>query len=204
MVYPDRVVPVVRSRAAARVRPRGAREHPARLNAASAALSTLALRGLNQSVIDGRLPEAVGGEFVDANGLSAAARRAARPADRRRLHGLRRERDARAPLRRGAARGRLPRARAQRRRAAPGGGARLRATRSTSIPPTTARCCATWSAPPRRGCRPGCARTLARIDAEPMRLSRAQDRNVFVMKTEAASRLGITKLSDLARYWQTA
>jgi hypothetical protein len=27
---------------------------------------------------------------------------------------------------------------------------------------------------------------------------------VFVMKTEAASRLGVSKLSDLARYWQTA
>ena len=97
----------------ARYGARGARDIRRRLNAASAALTTLALRGLNQAVIDGRLPEAVGGEFIDANGLGGVAARRAGPADRRRLHGLRRERDARAPLRRGAARGRLPRRRAR-------------------------------------------------------------------------------------------
>ena len=37
-----------------------------------------------------------------------------------------------------------------------------------------------------------------------MRLSRAQDRNVFVTKTDTASRLGLARISDLARYWQTA
>ena len=44
-----------------------------RLNAASQLLSTLELRGLNEEVIDGRLPEAVGGEFADANGLGGPA-----------------------------------------------------------------------------------------------------------------------------------
>ena len=47
----------------------------------------------------------------------------------------------------------------------------------------------------------GLRRTLARIDAEPMRLSRAQNRNVFVTKTDTASRLGLARISDLARYW---
>ena len=81
-------------------------------------LSTLELRGLNQQVIDGRLPEAVGGEFADANGLGGPARRRDGPADPDRLPVVRRERDARAPLRGGAARRRLPRARARDDRAA--------------------------------------------------------------------------------------
>ena len=50
-----------------------------RLNAASRLLSTLELRGLNQQVIDGRLPEAVGGEFADANGLGGPHRRRSGP-----------------------------------------------------------------------------------------------------------------------------
>jgi glycine betaine/choline ABC-type transport system substrate-binding protein len=50
----------------------------------------------------------------------------------------------------------------------------------------------------------GLKRTLARIGAEPMRLSRAQDRNVFVTKTETANRLGLSRISDLARYWPAA
>ena len=52
---PDRVVPVVRSRLL-RAYGTAAADIRRRLNAASAALTTLALRGLNQSVIDGRLP----------------------------------------------------------------------------------------------------------------------------------------------------
>src|SRR3954452_22573538 len=71
MGYADRVVPVVR-RGTLRTYGAGLRR---RLNAASALLSTLALRGLNQSVIDGRLPEAVGGEFIEANGLGGTAKR---------------------------------------------------------------------------------------------------------------------------------
>src|SRR5690349_16720060 len=51
MVYPDRVVPVVR-RKLLKGYGGAARELRRRLNAASAALTTLALRGLNQSVID--------------------------------------------------------------------------------------------------------------------------------------------------------
>src|SRR4051794_13149040 len=75
MLFPDHVVPVVRTKL---LRAYGRRDRAAirrRLNAASAVLTTLSLRALNQSVIDGRLPEAVGGEFVDTNGLGGTPRR---------------------------------------------------------------------------------------------------------------------------------
>src|SRR3954447_9237199 len=71
MIYADRVVPVARR---SLLRTYGA-DLRRRLNAASSVLTTFALRGLNQAVIDGRLPEAVGGEFVEANGLSGGAKK---------------------------------------------------------------------------------------------------------------------------------
>ena len=71
MIGPDRVVPVIRSTLLEHY----GRDLRRRLDAASRLLTTLALRGLNQQVIDGRLPEAVGGEFVDANGLGGTAKR---------------------------------------------------------------------------------------------------------------------------------
>jgi glycine betaine/choline ABC-type transport system substrate-binding protein len=52
--------------------------------------------------------------------------------------------------------------------------------------------------------RAGLKHTLARIGVEPMRMARAQDSNVYVTKTDTASRLGLSKLSDLARYWPAA
>src|SRR5689334_3400350 len=71
MIGADRVVPVIRSALLDRYGVALRR----RLNETSRLLSTLALRSLNQQVIDGRLPEAVGGEFVDANGLGGTAKR---------------------------------------------------------------------------------------------------------------------------------
>src|SRR5690349_15575105 len=71
MITPDHVVPVVRRR----ILNRYGAPLRRRLNAASQLLSTLRLRDLNQQVIDGRLPEAVGGEFADANGLGGPAAR---------------------------------------------------------------------------------------------------------------------------------
>src|SRR3954463_733062 len=58
MISADHILPIVRTSMLRRYGPGLKR----RLNAASALLSTLELRGLNQRVIDGRLPEAVGGE----------------------------------------------------------------------------------------------------------------------------------------------
>jgi len=43
--------------------------------------------------------------------------------------------------------------------------------------------------------------TLARIGAEPLRVSRAQHRTVFVVRADTAARLGLARLSDLSRYW---
>ena len=65
MITPDHVVPVVRTSLLERYGPALRR----RLNAASRLLTTLRLRGLTQQVIDGRQPEAVAGDFVDANAL---------------------------------------------------------------------------------------------------------------------------------------
>src|SRR4051794_19914512 len=75
MISADHVVPILRRSLLRRY----GRPLRRRLNTASQLLSTLQLRGLNQQVIDGRLPEAVGGEFVDANGLGGPHRRRAGP-----------------------------------------------------------------------------------------------------------------------------
>ena len=40
-----------------------------------------------------------------------------------------------------------------------------------------------------------------RAHSVPLRLAPGENRNVFVMKTETAQRLGVEKLSDLAKYW---
>jgi glycine betaine/choline ABC-type transport system substrate-binding protein len=194
MIGPDRVVPVIRSS----VLKRYGRPLRRRLDEASALLSTLALRGLNQQVIDGRLPEAVGGEFADANGLGG------RPARMR--SGPRiaigfqsfAENETLAYFYAEALRGGGFRTVVR-----PAGGLRqavVNGVRSGRID--------LWPA------YDGSAReflhgrtlraALKRIGAEPLRLSRAQNRNAFVMKNDVAARLGIATLSDLARAWSGA
>jgi len=203
MIYPDRVVPVVRRKLLRRYGPR-AREIRRRLNDASAALTTLALRGLNQAVIDGRLPEAVGGEFIDANGLADGARR--RPGQRIVVGYMAfEENETLAHLYAEALRA---------------GGFRVVVRSVGGLRPEAVRKLRrdridvyadydgsllrylVGTAPERL--KPGLRRTLGRIDAEPMRLARAQNRNVFVTKTETAGRLGLSRLSDLARFWPPA
>src|SRR3954452_92723 len=71
MISDDHVVPVVRRS----ILRRYGRPLRRRLDTASQLLSTLELRGLNQQVSDGRIPEAVGGKFADANGLGGPHRR---------------------------------------------------------------------------------------------------------------------------------
>ena len=44
-------------------------------------------------------------------------------------------------------------------------------------------------------------RRCSRIGAQPLKRSPAQDRNGFAMKRDVARGLGVSKLSDLARYW---
>src|SRR3954453_6491385 len=79
MLYSDHVRPVVRRGLLRAYGRRDVRDLRARLNAASAALTTPTLRRLNQAVVDGRLPEAVGGEFAGANGLAGRGHRRAGP-----------------------------------------------------------------------------------------------------------------------------
>ena len=201
MVYPDRVVPIVRSGLLRAYGPRAARDIRRRLNAASGVLTTLALRALNQALVDGRVPEAVGGEFVEANGLSAGERRRNGPridigfmdfAENETLAYLYAE-----ALRAGGYRVSVRSVGGLR----PEAVARLRRDRIDLYPAYDGSLLRYLVGTSPARLRAGLRRTLARIGAEPLRLSRAQNRNVFVTKTETASRLGLARISDLARYW---
>ena len=201
MIYADRVVPIVRRGLLRAYGRANARDIRRRLNAASAVLSTLGLRALNQSVNDGRLPEAVGGEFIDANGLGGGERRRAGPrinvgymdfAENETLAHLYAE-----ALRAGGYRVNVRNVGGLRPQAV----RQLRRDRVDLYPAYDGSLLRYLVGTSRARLAAGLRRTLARIDAEPMRLSRAQNRNVFVTKTDTAARLGLTRLSDLARYW---
>jgi glycine betaine/choline ABC-type transport system substrate-binding protein len=206
LLKPDHVVPVVRSSTLRAYGRSAARDIRRRLDAASALISTRVLRSLNQMVADGRIPEAVGGEFVDANGLGGDRARRRGPrivvgfqdfpenetlaylyAEALRAGGYRVAVRSVGDFRSGAIRA----LRAGRIAVYPDyarsllGFLRHRPERATSI-----------AAPLRSA--------LARIGAEPQRFAPGQNRNVFVMKRDVATRLGISKLSDLGRYWPAA
>jgi subtilisin family serine protease len=189
MITEDHIVPVVRSTLLATYG--AALRKP--LDATSALLTTLRLRGLNQQVIDGRLPEAVGGEFADTNGLIGSARTRRGPpivlgfqafdenemlahlyAETLRGAGFRvrvRPSGLRPETVKAFRRGRID--------AWIGySGSLLGYLRGTSL-----------------------RRALARIGATPLRLSQAQDRNSFAIKRDVAAQLGISTLSELARHW---
>ena len=179
MIGPDRVVPVARTDLLERY----GTDLRRRLNAASRLLTTLALRGLNQQVIDGRLPEAVGGEFVDANGLGGTAERKPGPrivvgyqdfAENETLAHLYAE-----ALRAGGYRVAVR---------AVGGlrQATMRALRRGRIDLYPGYSGSLLEYLGGRSLR----RALARIGAEPLALTQAQNRNVFATKTDTARRLG--------------
>jgi len=191
MITPDHVVPIVRSSMLKRYGPALRR----RLNAASRILTTLQLRGLNQQVIDGRLPEAVAGEFVDSNALGGEPARTRRGP--RIVIGFQdfAENETLAHLYASGLRG---------------AGFRVAVRDTGGLRPAAVSAM-------RRGridMWPGYSgsllgylggtslrRSLARIGAEPLSLAPAQDRNGFAMKIDVARRLGISKLSDLARFF---
>jgi glycine betaine/choline ABC-type transport system substrate-binding protein len=203
LLKPDHVVPVVRSRLLRSYGSAAARDIRARLDAASALISTRVLRALNQQVGDGRMPEAVGGEFVDANGLGGdrARRRGPRIVvgyqdfpENETLAYLYAE-ALRAGGYRVAVRG-IGGFRPEARRA-------LR-TGTIAVYPDYARSLLAYlrGRPERRAAIGASLRgALARIGAEPQRFAPGQNRNVFVMKRDVAVRLGIAKLSDLSRFW---
>jgi glycine betaine/choline ABC-type transport system substrate-binding protein len=206
MLRSDRVVPVVRS-SVLRAYGRRARDIRRRLNAASAVLTTLALRDLNQQVIDGRLPEAVGGEFIDANGLGGSAPRRRGPRivvghqdfdENETLAYLYAE-----ALRAGGYRVAVRSVEGLRRQAV----RRLRRGEIAMYPAYSG------SLMSFLGRRPADDRRLPRAlrralrreaHAQPLKLAPGENRNVFVMKTDTAQRLGVAKLSDLAQYWPPA
>ena len=206
MVGSDRIVPVVRF-SLLRSYGRRARDIRRRLNAASAVLTTLALRELNQHVLDGRLPEAVGGEFIDANGLGGSAPRRRGPrivvgfqdfAENETLAYLYAE-----ALRAGGYRVRVRSV----------GGLRRQAVRQLRRGEIGMYAAYSGSLMSFLGTRPDDDSRLLRrlrkalrreVHAQPLQLAPGENRNVFVMKSDTAQRLGVTKLSDLGKYWPAA
>ena len=201
MVGPDPVVPVMR---AALLRDYGPRLKRV-LNRASAVLSTRALRALNQQVGDGRLPEAVGGEFIDANGLGG---------DGRRQHGPRitvgfqafAENETLAYMYAEALRSSGYTVRVR-----PVGGLRPEALRAlrrgkVSLYPGYAGSLLEFIADKRASSRARIKRELGkalkRRGARAAKFAPGQNRNLFVIKRDTASRLGVATLSDVATLWR--
>ena len=206
MLRTDRLVPAVRS-SVLRAYPRRGRDIRRRLNAASAVLTTLALRDLNQQVIDGRLPEAVGGEFIDANGLGGSAKRRSGP---RIVVGFQDfdENETLAHMYAEALR-----AGGYRVRVRSVGGLRRQAVRLLRRGDIGMYPAYSGSLMSFLGTRPDDDGRLRRslrgalrrkAHAEPLKLAPGENRNVFVMKTDTAARLGVGKISDLAKYWPPA
>ena len=205
MVGSDRIVPVVRS-SLLRGYGRRARDIRRRLNSASAVLTTLALRELNQQVIDGRLPEAVGGEFIDANGLGGSAARKRGP---RIVIGFQ-DFDENQTLAYMYAE--VLRAGGYRVAVRSVGGLRRQAVRKLRRGDIGMYPAYSGSLMAFLGRRPADDRKLPsalrkalkrEAHARPMRLAPGENRNVFVMKTDTARRLAVEKISDLSKYWPT-
>ena len=208
MIGLDPVVPVMRAKL---LRDYGAKRRALirrRLNAASAVLTTRALRQLNQQTGDGRLPEAVGGEFVDANGLGGAGE-----APR---HGPRivvgfqdfTENETLAYMYAEALRSAGFRVKVK-----AAGGLRadtLKALRSgkISLYPGYAGSLLAFISGKRPDTKPKIAKALQRAlkkrGARAAKFAPGQDRNVFVTKTDTAAALGLATLSDAAKYWPAA
>jgi glycine betaine/choline ABC-type transport system substrate-binding protein len=206
MIGSDRIVPAFR-RSVLRAYGRRGRDIRRRLDAASAVLTTLALRELNQQVIDGRLAEAVGGEFVDANGLGGSAPRRRGPrivighqdfAENETLAYLYAE-----ALRAGGYRVRVRSVGGLRREAL----RLLRRGRIAMYPAYSGSLMSFLGERPADDSR--LRRRLTRAlrreaRAQPLRFAPGENRNVFVMKTDTARRLAVERISDLAKYWPPA
>jgi subtilisin family serine protease len=193
MISDDHVIPVVRRSRLARY----GRPLRRRVNAASRILSTLELRALNQQVIDGRMPEAVGGEFADSNGFGGLRPRRRGPVIRVGYQAFD-ENQTLAHYYAQALRGAGYRVRV---RAV--GGLRPEAMRALRRGRVDVLPCYTGSLLGYLG-GSSLRAALKPFRAAPLRRSPAQDRNGFAMKRDTARALGISKLSDLGRYWPPA
>jgi glycine betaine/choline ABC-type transport system substrate-binding protein len=201
MISPDPVVPVMRAKLLRAYRPRLRRV----LNRASAVLTTRALRALNQQVGDGRLPEAVGGEFIDANGLGGNGHRRHGP---RIVVGFQdfSENETLAFMYAEALRSAGYRVRVR-----PIGGLRpealkaLRRGRISMYPGYAGSLLAFISGERPKGLprvRRELRKALERRGARAARFAPGQNRNTFVIKTDTAARLGLATLSDVAALWR--
>jgi len=198
MLGSDHIVPVVR-RAAKRVGP-GARR---RLDAASALLSTLALRHLNQELIDGRRAAAVAADFVDSNGLGGSGR--IKPntnivvgymdfAEDEILAHIYAE-----ALRAGGYDARVKAVHGLR----PEAVAALK-KRTIDLYPGYARSLAEYLTDKEitaSDVRPQLVRALGPIGAQAARFAPGSDANVFAVKRDTAAALGLSTISDLGKYW---
>ena len=203
MIGSDHVVPVIRRKSINRLG-KGLRR---RLDTASSVLTTSSLQGLNGLVLDGRLAEAVGAEFSDANGLSNIA---AKPKKNRRVivgYMDFDESEILAHFYAEALRG-------------AGFDARVKSVKGfrdealSAIRKGTIDLYAGYSRSLAAfilkkqvltpDVRPDLTKALATIGARPAALAPATDQNVFVMKRDVAASLGISKISDLGKYWPKA
>ena len=207
MLGPDHLVPVVRDDLLRELGRRRAGRLRAELDRVSREITTLALRAMNQQVADGRLPEAVGGEFVEGNGLHRGRRRGRGP----RIvigHQSFAEQETLAHLYAAALRGAGHRVavrdaagfRPELVAALRSGRVQLMIGYSRSLLRFLSPGAATERGSERRRLR----RALRRIGAEPQRRAPGENRNLFVMRRETAGAYGIARLSDLARYWPAA
>jgi glycine betaine/choline ABC-type transport system substrate-binding protein len=197
MIAPDHVVPVIRARLLRAYGARGARRIRRAIDSASALITTRALRSLNQHVADGRLPEAVGGEFVDANALGSGGPRRRGPRIDVGYQAFS-ENETLAYLYAAALRGNGHRVAVR-----PVGGLRARALRRLRSGRIDMYPDYTSSLRRHLGDRP-LRRALRRRGARTGRAAPGENRNVFVTTTQTAGRLAIDALSDLARYWPAA
>ena len=146
-------------------------------------------------MIDGRLPEAIGGEFIDANGLGGEAKRKPGP---RIVVGFQdfTENETLAHLYAEALR-----AAGYRVAVRPVGGLRKEAV--TALRKGRIGLYPAYSGSLREYLGGKTLRAaLKPLHAEPLALTRAQNRNTFVMKGERAGALGVRTLSDLASAWR--
>lgn len=178
------------------------------LDAISRLLTTFGLRGLNQQVADGRAPEVVGAEFAETNSLTAAAKRVP---GRTLSVGFvdTEESETLAHMYSAALRGAGFKV-----KVTPVGGLRPELYRKFKrgqfdLFPAYTRTTASFLAGKLvRGSDANVMRVLRRelrqIGATPFAVSPATDNNVFATKRSTADALGLSKLSDLERYWPKA
>jgi glycine betaine/choline ABC-type transport system substrate-binding protein len=202
---PDPIVPVLRAKTLRGYSASDARLIRRRLNDASAVLTTRALRQLNQQTGDGRLPEAVGGEFIDANGLGESGKK--------KRHGPRivigfqdfTENETLAYMY-----AEVLRSAGFRVKVKPIGGFRPEAVKALrrgriSMWPGYAGSLLAFLTEKRPDKKATIAKRLRRavskFGGRTAKFAPGEDRNLIVTKTETAAALGLKTLSDAAKYW---